>query len=1406
MAYERLDIEVTDGGSSRRVQRNLEDLGRAGRSSAEDIAQEFARSAISSGQSGKVLSAVLQDLQKQFTMTARASYMTGTAMGTVMRAAVSASKPLATLNSTLSLYVSEAGTSYKTSLLAGTAMGTVATAALAAVRPVAMLAVTMNAQAAAAVRMSQANLLAGTAMRTIATTPLARPVPLALPKPAAPLLLPNYSNMAGISAAATAGATNFAAVLQRIQALAGSTRQGLSNLWSGIQTGASSAAQAVRGMFAGFSGGGAGGGGPGAAAAAGAAAAGVHGITDAAKRASSALITMNTLMYSLQLGMIAVLAVKWADEWQSIQNKLDLVTSSTSELGAANERLYQIAQRTRSGYADVVDLFQSLRLQAENLGLSMKATADLTETVSMASQIGSRGPQQAAAGILQLTQAMALGRLSGQNLNSVLQATPRIAIAIAQGMGTTTSALRQLAEDEKLTADVITTALQDQAPVIAEEFLRLKPTISGAFTVLNNGAIEFIGRMEQATGFASILSNSVIALSRNMDLLAAGVSVVAAALLVAFGGAVQRAIIAVGLAIAANPLGAFIALVGATILVMTLLKDRFAEYPALLAGIAAAAAGLAIVLAGPLVASLAAATSAAWAFAVAVLANPLTWIVAAVMAAVAAIVYFGNATYEVNGKLVSGWQVVLAHFQGSIALMQSIWNDISEVVVIAARFILAVLTFGMSEVALAVYNNWDYILQLTSAIWAAIGETVLTAARYLLAVATLGLSEVVLAVYNHWDAVYKTTVDIWEKIKDYVLGVIRVLAFIVSFGMSEVAIYAYDRFAPAAAAAGARAANAYSGAFNASINNSALANMHAPTARPSTALSDIPGIPAPYASDSNGDNDSERNRRTSRRATRAELIQEEMRRIHDETVTAANTTYTYLDRAAYEAVDKFNANLRSKRGADGGVFQVMSPEEERTMLQAILGLDKAKRLQEARDTIMRQAIGPRLQYIETEQAIAQLLESNQISAAEAQRAYQDAAIAFYATREDRLSGQMLGRLQIMKELRDQATPLANAMKSIWETQTGPLRTYQTALEAITALERDRMLTAEQAANATRDATIAYLDTQTDAASGISRALLKVQQDANNVAQQMETMFSNAFSNLENAWVEFSKTGKLSLKSFFSGLQEDVARSTFKQYIGGPLANMLQTRLGIDLPGLRGPVGESRDNPMWVRNADALPGAVGANGLPTGAPGDLLTQAFNAIFGGGGGNGGPNSDPLGIGAAVVDMNGCFGTFNNDLSGVMRNGAGMFSNEFIAGAYLFGNVLGSIVGGKAGGIINTVLNGAMMIFGGSMGMPKGFATGGSFTVGGAGGVDSQLVSFRASPGERVSIDRAGQASQDNGGAVGNVNISIDARGADAGVELRIQRALREVLPEAVRQSRIAAAKDRLAAGSRQSLNSR
>lgn len=57
---------------------------------------------------------------------------------------------------------------------------------------------------------------------------------------------------------------------------------------------------------------------------------------------------------------------------------------------------------------------------------------------------------------------------------------------------------------------------------------------------------------------------------------------------------------------------------------------------------------------------------------------------------------------------------------------------------------------------------------------------------------------------------------------------------------------------------------------------------------------------------------------------------------------------------------------------------------------------------------------------------------------------------------------------------------------------------------------------------------------------------------------------------------------------------------------------------------------------------------------------------------------------------------------------------------------------------------LLKKALIEIGTTVGLP-GFATGGQFVVGGNGGTDSQTVAFRATPGERVTIDTPGQAAR-------------------------------------------------------------
>lgn len=101
--------------------------------------------------------------------------------------------------------------------------------------------------------------------------------------------------------------------------------------------------------------------------------------------------------------------------------------------------------------------------------------------------------------------------------------------------------------------------------------------------------------------------------------------------------------------------------------------------------------------------------------------------------------------------------------------------------------------------------------------------------------------------------------------------------------------------------------------------------------------------------------------------------------------------------------------------------------------------------------------------------------------------------------------------------------------------------------------------------------------------------------------------------------------------------------------------------------------------------------------------------------------------------------------------------------------------TFTGGKGGSIIGGLTK--------AIGLP-GFATGGSFRVGGSGGTDSQVVAFRASPDETVTVSRPGQRA---GGITIHQTIAPNFAGNAATQQDLLQMAemTKQAAREAVRQ---------------------
>jgi tape measure domain-containing protein len=210
-------------------------------------------------------------------------------------------------------------------------------------------------------------------------------------------------------------------------------------------------------------------------------------------------------------------AITKIDAYTGLQNRLKLVTNSQAELNKATEDTFQIAQKTYSTWDSVLQVYQRFSDNSKTLNLTMDDTARLTETVSKAVAISGATAEAADASLMQFGQALASGTLRGEELNSVMEQTPALAKAIAQGMGITVGELRSVAAEGKITSQEIVKALRNVESDVDALFGKTDITISQSLTLLNNEITKFVGEASQGSGAANVLSGSIKVLAENLE-------------------------------------------------------------------------------------------------------------------------------------------------------------------------------------------------------------------------------------------------------------------------------------------------------------------------------------------------------------------------------------------------------------------------------------------------------------------------------------------------------------------------------------------------------------------------------------------------------------------------------------------------------------------------------------------------------------------------------------------------------------------------------------------------------------------------------------------------------------------------------------------------------------------------
>jgi tape measure domain-containing protein len=227
--------------------------------------------------------------------------------------------------------------------------------------------------------------------------------------------------------------------------------------------------------------------------------------------------------------------IKVASDYQNLQNKLIAVTGSQSGANTAFENIKRIAEETRSPLSAIGDLYSKLAIGTREAGKEAKDVSDLTKTFAQTLALSGTSGVQASAAILQFGQAMASGKLAGDEFRAMMEYNPVLMMKFGEAVDIPIGQLKKLASEGALTAKALELGMKGIAPEVQDEFGKMNTTIGQSFTLIANNFIVMLANIESKFGIFQGLANLIKTISDNAQIFGA----IAAA---AFGAGVARLI------------------------------------------------------------------------------------------------------------------------------------------------------------------------------------------------------------------------------------------------------------------------------------------------------------------------------------------------------------------------------------------------------------------------------------------------------------------------------------------------------------------------------------------------------------------------------------------------------------------------------------------------------------------------------------------------------------------------------------------------------------------------------------------------------------------------------------------------------------------------------------------------
>jgi len=236
-----------------------------------------------------------------------------------------------------------------------------------------------------------------------------------------------------------------------------------------------------------------------------------------AERSASALSAAFRLLTPIVAGLGAAFSIRalvgYADAWSDMQSRVGSAIKDMEAAPAMMSRIVEIANASYSPLSQTVEIFGRNVAVLHDLGRNATEAADFTEALNHALVTTAIKGQDADVVFNALSRSIAIGGLRSMEFETIMSRSPRVLEAVADELGTTTTGLRALAQQGRVTGGVIVSALINSLEQLRQEAGEMPATIGDAIVRIQTNFGALIGVLDQTYNISGRVAEQMLGMA-----------------------------------------------------------------------------------------------------------------------------------------------------------------------------------------------------------------------------------------------------------------------------------------------------------------------------------------------------------------------------------------------------------------------------------------------------------------------------------------------------------------------------------------------------------------------------------------------------------------------------------------------------------------------------------------------------------------------------------------------------------------------------------------------------------------------------------------------------------------------------------------------------------------------------